>query len=62
MQNKQGTDGGVTGGSPMVKLVKEIESVLTINLTGIYFSPPFFLALPPLYMKKDDDPLFMGSG
>ena len=27
LQNKQGTDGGVTAGSPMLKLVRDIESV-----------------------------------
>ena len=62
LQNKQGTGGGVSADSPMLKLVKKIESVLTISLIGVYFSRPFFLALPPLFMKKDDDPLFMGSG
>ena len=40
LQNKQGTDGGVSAVSPMLKLVKEIESILTIidkeslNLSG----------------------------
>ena len=49
-------------GSPMLKLVKEIESVLIVNLTDLCFSHIFFLALPPLFMKKDNDPLSMGSG
>ena len=62
LQNKQGTDDGVLVGSLMLKLVKEIESVLTVSLVGVQFSHTFFLALPPLFMKKDDDPLFMGSG
>ena len=62
LQNKQGTSDGVPAGSPMLKLVKKIESVLTINLTYLYFSHIIFLELLPLFMKKDDDPLFMGSG
>ena len=48
-------------GSTMLKLVKEIESVLTISLTGVYFSHSFFLVLPPLFMKNDGDPPFIGS-
>ena len=52
LKNKQGTDGGVLAGSPMLKLVKEIGSVLTVSLAGVYFHMPFFLALPPLFMKK----------
>ena len=62
LQNKQGIGGGVSADSLMLKLVKEIESVLTVNLTDLYFSHTFFLALPPLLMKNDDDPLSMGSG
>ena len=62
LKNKQGTDDGVPTSSLMLKLVKEIESVLTVSLAGVRFSHTFFLALPPLFMKKDDDPLFMGSG
>ena len=38
MQNKQGIDGGVLVGASMLKLVKEIESVLTISFAGVYFS------------------------
>ena len=41
LQNKQGTDGGMPAGSPMLKLVKEIESVLNVNLAGVYFHIPF---------------------
>ena len=47
--------------SPMLKLVKEIESILIVSLIGVYFSHPLFLALPLLFMK-DDDLLFMGNG
>ena len=38
LQNKQGTGGGVPAGSLMLKLVKEIESILTINLADVYFT------------------------
>ena len=61
LQNKQGTGGGVPADSPMLKLVKEIKSVLTVSLTYLFFSHIFFLVLPPLFMKKDDDPLSLGS-
>ena len=61
LQNKQGTGSGVSTDSPMLKLVKEIESVQNVSLAGIYFSHTILLALPPLFMKKDDDPLFMES-
>ena len=33
LQNKQGTGGGVSIGSPMLKLVKEMGSVLPVNST-----------------------------
>ena len=49
-------------GSSMLKLFKEIKSVQNVSLAGVYLSHTFFLALPPLFMKKDDDPLFMESG
>ena len=41
LQNKQGTNGGVSVGSPMLKLVREIESVKNVNLAGLYFLIPF---------------------
>ena len=62
LQNKQGTDSGVSADSPMLKLVKEIVSVQNVILASVYFSHTFILALPPLFMKKDGDPLFMESG
>ena len=62
LQNKQVIGSGVPTNFLMLKLVKEIESVLTVDLTGVYFHPPHFLALSLLFMKKDDDPLSMGSG
>ena len=62
LQNKQGTGVGVPASSPMLKLVKEIESVQNVGLASVYFHIPFCSHLPPLFMKKDDDPLFMESG
>ena len=41
LQNKQGTGGGVLIDSPMLKLVKEMRSVLPVNSTGVYFPIPF---------------------
>ena len=41
LQNKQGTSGGVPAGSPMLKLVGEIESVKNVSLGGIYFHTHF---------------------
>ena len=61
LKKKQGTDGGVSISSPMLKLVKDIESNLT-SVLHAYTLHTFFLALPPLFMKKDGDPLFMESG
>ena len=58
LQNKQSTDRGMLASSPMLKLVGEIKSVKNVSLAGVYFHIFFLLALPPLFMKKDDDPLF----
>ena len=58
LQNKQGTRGGVLVGSPMLKLVKEIES----KFCRCIFSHTHFSVLPLLFMKKDLGPLSMGSG
>ena len=41
LQNKQGIDGGVPVNSPMLKLVREIESVKNVSLAGVYFHIPF---------------------
>ena len=41
LQNKQDTDSGVPVGSPMLKLVREIESVQNLSLASIYFHIPF---------------------
>ena len=41
LQNKQGTDGDVTTGSSMLKLVKEIVSVQNVSLASVYFNISF---------------------
>ena len=41
LQNKQGTNGGVPVGSPMLKLVREIESVKMSVLQAYIFHLPF---------------------
>ena len=61
LQNKQGTGGGVSAGSLMLKLDKEIESV-NISLAVVYFFTYLSVVIPSLFMKKKDDPLFMESG
>ena len=35
LQNKQGTGGGVPAGSPKLKSVKEMGSVLSVNSVGV---------------------------
>ena len=50
----------MSAGSPMLKLDKEIESV-TVSLSIVYF-PSLSVAIPSLFMKEEDDPLFMESG
>ena len=39
LQNKQGTDSGVSTGTPMLKLDKEIEST-NVSLEVVYFHIP----------------------
>ena len=41
MKNKQGNHGGVPAGSPMLKLVGEIESIKNVSLAGVYFHTHF---------------------
>ena len=41
LQNKQGTGNGVPTGPSMLKIVKDIGRVLTINSTGVSFHMPF---------------------
>ena len=62
LQNKQGIDGGVSVGSPMLKLVFEIERLQKVSLVGMYFHVPLLLAFPPFFMKKDDDQFSLESG
>ena len=56
LQNKQGTGGGLPIGSPMLKLIGEHKK---FQSCGRIFSHTFLIALPPLFIKKDDDPLFL---
>ena len=59
LQNKQGTGRGVPDASPMLKLDREIESVnTTVSQWDIL---PFSVVIPPLFMKEEDDPLFIES-
>ena len=41
LQNNQGTDGSEPAGSPMLKSVKEMGSVLSINSAEVLFHIPF---------------------
>ena len=43
----------------MLKLVRGIKNVQIVSLVDVYFSHTFFLVLPSLFMKKDDDQLFI---
>ena len=47
--------------SPMLKLDREIESVKMSVLQAYIFSY-LSVAIASLYMKEDNDPLFMESG
>ena len=49
LQNKQGTGNGVPTGSPMLKLVKEVESVLPINSQTYIFTYPFLNVASLIY-------------
>ena len=40
LQKKQESGGGVPAGSPMLKLVKEIEGIQNVSLTSLYFHIP----------------------
>ena len=51
----------MSAGSPMLKLGREIESVKMLVLQ-VYIFAYLFLSIASLFMKKDDDPLFMESG
>ena len=48
LQNKQGTGGGVPS-SLMLKLVKEIRSVLAVNSAGVFFHIPFLNVISLIY-------------
>ena len=62
LQNKENTDGGISVDSLMPKLDREkIESVNVRLFFSIVFFHTF-VTMPSLFMKGDDDPLFMESG
>ena len=46
---------------PMLKLDREIESV-NVSLLVVYFFTYLYVSIPSLFMKDEDDPLFMESG
>ena len=47
--------------TPMLKLDKEMESVKCQSCSRVFFIY-LIVAIASLYMKEDDDPLFMESG
>ena len=49
-------------GSSMLKLGKEIESVECQSCSRVFFHIPFCCHCFLIYMKENDDPLFMESG
>ena len=51
LQNKQVIGDGVPVGSPMLKLVKEIQSILTVGFASICFHI-FFLSVTSLIYEK----------
>ena len=61
LQNKQGTDGGVPVGSPMLKLERGIKS-LKMSILQAYIFTYLSLSIASLFMKKDDDPRFLENG
>ena len=52
----------MTIGSPMLKLDREIESVKMSVLHAYLFFFHLSITIASLYLKEDDDPLFMESG
>ena len=47
--------------SPMLKLGREIESV-KMSVLQAYIFTYLYVVIASLYIKEDDDPLFMESG
>ena len=62
LQNKQGSSDGVSVGSPMLKLVRKIESVKMSILQAYIFFSYLFVSITSLIYEEGDDPLFMESG
>ena len=61
LQNKQGTDSDVSVGSPMLKLDREKYRASMSVFQWCIFTY-LSVAIPSLFMKEKDDPLFMESG
>ena len=47
--------------SPMLKLDREIESI-EMSVLQAYIVTYLFVSIASLFMKEDDDPLYMESG
>ena len=60
LQNKQGIGGGVSAGSPMLKLVKEVESILLVNSPAYIFTY-IFLSVASLIYEKGSWSTFHGE-
>ena len=60
LQNKQGTDSGVPAGSSMLKLVKEVESVLLVNSPAYIFTY-LFLSVASLIYEEGSWSTFHGE-
>ena len=52
LQNKQGIGGGVPTDSPMLKLVKEVESVLPVNSPAYIFTYVPFINVASLIYEE----------
>ena len=60
LQNKQGTRGGVPAGSLMLKLVKEVESVLSVKSLAYIFTY-IFLSVASLIYEEGSWSTFHGE-
>ena len=60
LQNKQRTGGGVLVGSPMLKLVKEIRSVLPVN-SQVYIFTHLSLSVTSLFYEEGSSSTFYGK-
>ena len=62
LQNIQGTSGGVSAASPILKSYREIWRVKYVYFSVRYPPPSSKVAIPSLFMKDEDDLIFMKSG